>query len=210
MEELALEELPTVARPEFRVSVDIHISQRNGFNQQYLDLLMMGDSATEMHFTSYFEKLLTLKLRSRVWSKELIEDVRQETFLRVLHVLRRRRGIQVPERFGAFVKAVCDNVLLEFFRPGSYDRRVLDCDFEHSSPEISVEAALMSKEQKAFIRVRLKTLSTTDQEMLRKVFLEERDKDEICVELGISRNNLRTRIHRALQRFRSAIAADNQ
>jgi RNA polymerase sigma-70 factor (ECF subfamily) len=41
--------------------------------------------------------------------------------------------------------------------------------------------------------------------MLREVFVEERDKNELCAELGISRNNLRVRLHRILQRYRKVI-----
>ena len=54
----------------------------------------------------------------------------------------------------------------------------------------------------------LDKLSETDRAVLRKVFLEDRDKDEICHELGIDRDYLRVRVHRALARFRSALEKD--
>ena len=44
----------------------------------------------------------------------MIEDIRQETFLRVLVTLRRKHGLEHPERLGAFVNSVCNNVFLEY------------------------------------------------------------------------------------------------
>jgi hypothetical protein len=67
-------------------------------------------------------------------------------------VLHRKSGIQCPERLGPFVKAVCDNVLLEFFRARSLDRREPDCPREHPSTAISVEAALISEQRHALMR----------------------------------------------------------
>jgi RNA polymerase sigma-70 factor (ECF subfamily) len=38
---------------------------------------------------------------------------------------------------------------------------------------------------------------------LRAVFLEERDKDEVCTELGVDRDYLRVLLHRAKASFRA-------
>jgi len=206
MEELTLKEPPKTAKPVHRRPLRTDIYHKCEFDQQYVDRLRRCDPETETHFTSYFGNLLTIKLRSRLRSIELVEDARQETFLRVLRVLRNRGGIQNPERLGAFVNAVCENVLLEFFRAGSAYQQRLRCEREPASPSLSVESELISQERKAFICARLSELSEADQEMLRKVFLEERDKDEICSELGICRNNLRVRVHRILRRFRVAVS----
>src|ERR1019366_4764709 len=88
--------------------LDFHI-----FDAAYVDRLTQGDPDTELHFSSYFGRLLTSKLRVRRIAPQMAEDVRQETFLRVLRCLRRGQGVTQPEAFGAFVSAVCNNVLLE-------------------------------------------------------------------------------------------------
>ena len=44
------------------------------------------------NFVNYFSELIRLKLRSRLNSKEAIQDVRQETFMRVLILLRGKGG----------------------------------------------------------------------------------------------------------------------
>jgi RNA polymerase sigma-70 factor (ECF subfamily) len=58
------------------------------FDAGYIENLRAGDRETQEHFVRYFSELLQLKLRSRLKSPQAIEDVRQETFARVLKALR--------------------------------------------------------------------------------------------------------------------------
>src|SRR5206468_1500556 len=47
----------------------------------HLRRLASGDGVVEHHFSSYFREFLSLKLRVRIRSPQLIEDIRQETLL---------------------------------------------------------------------------------------------------------------------------------
>jgi RNA polymerase sigma-70 factor (ECF subfamily) len=47
----------------------------------------------------------------------------------------------------------------------------------------------------------LAKLPAKDQKILRAVFFEQRDKNEVCMELGVSREYLRVLLHRAKQQF---------
>src|SRR5437762_1523456 len=89
---------------------------RYEFDANYVRGLVEGDGSIEEHFVTYFSEFLSLKLRSRLRSRDLIEDVGQETFARVFKVLRQQQGIEHPERLGSFVNSVCNNVLFERFR----------------------------------------------------------------------------------------------
>jgi RNA polymerase sigma-70 factor, ECF subfamily len=40
--------------------------------------------------------------------------------------------------------------------------------------------------------------------LLQSVLLDERDKDEVCAELGLTRDYLRVLVHRAKQSFKSS------
>ena len=53
------------------------------------------------------------------------------------------------------------------------------------------------------VRQILSALTERDRRLLQAVLLEERDKDEVCAELGISREYLRVLVHRAKQSFKS-------
>jgi DNA-directed RNA polymerase specialized sigma24 family protein len=86
------------------------------FNATYVHSLRQRDPATEEHFVSHFSPMLLRKLRKHLRSTELAYDLRQETFLRVLTVLRSDRRIREPERFEFFVLGVCNNLLHETYR----------------------------------------------------------------------------------------------
>ena len=182
--------------------------ERQSFDESYVTRLIRGDADTERHFSRYFGELLTIKLRCRLRSSHLVDDARQETFLRVLNVLRNKGGLEHPERLGAFVNAVCDNVLSEFFRAGSRYQQPPENAPEPEDESASADSGYITDERKRLIRQVLNKLSETDRTVLRKVFLEDRDKDEICRDLGIDRDYLRVRVHRALARFRSALEKD--
>ena len=95
------------------------------FDESYVERLRAGDFRTQEHFVAYFSELLQLKLRSRLHSPQAIEDVRQETFARVLAALRGGK-IRQPERLGAYVNSMCNNVLLEHYRASQRDSSLED------------------------------------------------------------------------------------
>src|SRR5882724_12395503 len=93
------------------------------FDAGYLARLKTGDIETEHHFEAYFSNVIWLKLRNRVRARHLIDEIRQETFTRVINYLKSGKVIQYPERFGAFVLSVCNNVMLEVLRCESQQLR---------------------------------------------------------------------------------------
>lgn len=173
------------------------------FDDDYVKRLAAGDPATVEHFDRYFGELIFIKLRARQYSSHAIEDVRQETFLRVFQVLR-RDGIRQPERIGAFVNSICNNVVLEFGRAGS---RITFMD-DAPEPAVHVEAPerdLIERERRAQVRQILAKMPAKNQKLLTAVFLEERAPDEVCAEFGIDRNYLRVLLFRARAQLRDAV-----
>ena len=174
------------------------------FDQEYLQRLKDGDSETQRHFTRYFGELLSIKLRNRVRSPHLIEEVRQETFLRVLLIVR-RGGIDHPERLGAFVNSVCNNVVLEVFRNESRSTQMPETTPDVVDEGPSPETIMFSHQRRSQVLKVLESLPEKDRDLLRQVFLEERDKDEICRSFQVDREYLRVLLHRAKARFRLAL-----
>src|SRR5277367_3886530 len=175
------------------------------FDAPYLERLQRGDVRTERHFAAYFGELIQLKLRARLSSKEAVEDVTQETFVRVLALVRARDGIRQPERLGALVNSVCNNVLFEHYRSHRRMDYSLDDETEQSfvDERISVSGLVAVDETERAVRRILGELPERDRRLLQSVLLEERDKDEVCTELGLSREYLRVLVHRAKQSFKS-------
>lgn len=173
------------------------------FNDDYLDRLRRGDQPTEQHFVSYFEQLLRIKLRARMLASDTVDELRQETFARVLAALRAPGGIRQPDRFGAYVNSVCNNVLLEFYRRNSRSQPLEPFHLETPDKVLDVEDSVVSQEEAAEVRSILKSLSTRDRRLLHAIFLEDKDKQEVCRLFHVDREYLRVLLHRAKDRFRS-------
>jgi RNA polymerase sigma-70 factor, ECF subfamily len=175
------------------------------FDASYVEKLRSGDTHIEGHFVSYFSELIRLKLRSRLNSKEAMEDVRQETFMRVLALLRAEEGLRQPDRLGPFVNSVCNHVLLEHYRSQKKATATIDDEAEATiaAREPSALSLLEAKDTERVVRQILNELTERDRRLLQAVLLDERDKDEVCAEFGISREYLRVLLHRAKQSFKS-------
>jgi RNA polymerase sigma-70 factor (ECF subfamily) len=174
------------------------------FHAGYVESLCAGDQQIQEHFVGYFTELLHLKLRTRLQSAQAIEDVRQETFARVLSVLRRDGGLRQPERLGAFVNMVCNNVLFEYYRSAG---RSESLNME-GRPELAAKGAdalemATAAQIKDKVREILLELDLRDRSLLQAVFIDERDRDDVCREYGVDRDYLRVMLHRAKQEFKT-------
>lgn len=173
------------------------------FTDDYVQRLREGDPWTEQHFVRYFHDLLLIKLRSRLRSLEAIDDVRQEVFVRVLRTLRAPDGLRDGRKLGAFVNAVCNNVLLETYRAGKRVDQLDEARYaEVPDRAVAVDQALVTGETRARVRRVIERLQPRDARILRALFLEDRDKDDICRSFGVDRNYLRVLLHRAKEKFR--------
>ena len=173
------------------------------FDGSYVSNLCADNPQTQAHFVAYFSELLQMKLRGRLQSPQAIEDVRQETFARVFSVLR-KDGLRQPERLGAFVNMVCNHVLSEHFRSSSGSES-LDDEGRVELPDKAASAldVVAAKQMKEKVREILKRLAPRDSSLLHAVFLDERDRDEVCREFGVDRDYLRVLLHRAKQEFKT-------
>lgn len=174
------------------------------FDTSYLNRLREGDAETEKHFVSHFTNVIRMSLRYRLRSWQLIEDIRQETFLRVLNFVRSDRSLDHPERLGAYVHSVCINVMMELLRASTRHPPIPEDALNLADKRVNTENRLISRERKELVRNVLSELAEKDQEILRAVFLDEVDKAEICERFQVDRDYLRVLVHRAKIRFREA------
>ncbi|HET9838962.1 MAG TPA: sigma-70 family RNA polymerase sigma factor [Candidatus Angelobacter sp.] len=177
-------------------SLDFH-----QFSESYLHELRGEDTDTQAHFVSYFTRILQNKLRRRLSCPEHIKDVQQETLLRAWAAVRAKGGVRQPERFGAFVSSVCNNILRESYRSRARMRALDDMQLDPVDESATPDGALLAAETKKQVQEVLARLEDKDRKLLRAVFFEQRDKDEVCRELGVSRDYLRVLLHRAKQQF---------
>ena len=174
------------------------------FDESYLQRLRGGDFPTEQHFVDYFGQLLLIKLRSRLRSSQTVDDIRQETFVRVLKAVR-TGGVRSAEGLGSFVNSICNNVLQEHYRSSARSVSSQDDETPFDPPDTSIDldGMLVAKQTREQVRHTLSMLSEKDRRLLRAIFFEEKDKDEICTDFGVDRDYLRVLLHRAKQSFRT-------
>ncbi len=173
------------------------------FDKAYLERLREGDPSTEQHFVAYFDQLLRIKLRSRSLPSDKVEDLRQETFIRVIAALRKEGGVRQPERFGAFVNSICNNVLLEYYRSSAKNLPMEDEHMDIPDKVLDLEGVLVTKQSAEQVRRILGEMPRRDRDLLRAIFLEEKEKDSVCRDLGVDREYLRVLVHRAKDKFRA-------
>ncbi|HEX8409732.1 MAG TPA: sigma-70 family RNA polymerase sigma factor [Thermoanaerobaculia bacterium] len=167
------------------------------FDDDYVRRLREGDRDTALHFHAYFRDLLLLKLRNRLRSMDAIDEVRQEVFLRSLERLDRLKD---PSRLGAFVNSICENVLKEYYRAENRNE-ALD-EQQDIADDRNVDVEYDSARNVARVRRVLADMQGREAEILRALFVEELDKDELCRRFDIDRDYLRVLVHRAKEKFR--------
>ena len=172
------------------------------FDSAYLRRLQDRDPDTESHFVNYFTQLLRIKLRSRQLHAPMIDEVKQETFVRVLEAARTTDGIRQPDRLGAYVNSVCNHVLQELYRRQKREQHVDLEAVEIQDAQTDLQGNMEVQEDSKKVRDALKKLAARDREILRAVFFQDRDKDEVCMKFGVDRGYLRVLLHRAKVNFK--------
>jgi RNA polymerase sigma-70 factor (ECF subfamily) len=173
------------------------------FDEAYLKRLRDRDVPTEQHFVGYFSQLLLIKLRSRLRSSQAVDDIRQETFVRVLKALRTEGGIRTAGGLGSFVNSICNNVLQEYYRSSARGVPTDETPFDPPDENIDLDQMLVAKQTREHVTITLSKLSEKERRLLRAMFFEEKDKDKICQDFGVDRDYLRVLLHRAKQSFRA-------
>jgi RNA polymerase sigma-70 factor, ECF subfamily len=186
--------------------------QFHSFDEEYCGRLRAGDFRTREHFHKYFSAVMKTTLRTRLKSREAIEDVQQETFVRVLEALRDEK-IREPQKLGSFVLSICRNVLREHYRDNERGDRFVSID-KDDAPELPAASLdlvkiISDQQSKEKLQKVLEQLPERDRRVLHAIVFEERDKDEVCREFGINRDNLRLILHRAKERLKSLYYAGN-
>ena len=180
------------------------------FDENYLQALAQRDPGTEEELVSVFSRPIKVKLRTHLRSPHAVEDAYQETLLRIFTYFRVGKTLRTPGSLPAFIHSVCTNVALEMVRANR--RANCSCD---EIPELvdkrsNPEGDTIATERLETVRRVLGELNNLDQQLLRRVCLDEEDRDEICREFRITRDYLRLLLHRARLRLKALIQRESQ
>jgi RNA polymerase sigma-70 factor, ECF subfamily len=159
-----------------------------------------GDKLAEARlYEKYSDRLYFLAL-SELHSREDAEDVRAETFLRVLQALRHGK-LRKPESLSSFIVGIALNVIRESRRRRTGTESLTDREPDIRG-ETSPETVFLNREVGRAIEETARQLKPREREFLRMYYYEELPKEEIARTLGIKVERLRLIKSRALKSFR--------
>ena len=137
---------------------------------------------------------------SRGFAAATVEDISQETFLRVLKSVQNEK-VMFPERFGAFVNSVCDKIILEKYREHVRNQH-LDVDaMDLPDGRTNLEATVLRKEKQKIVSDILAEMPTKKRNLLRALLFEQLDRDELCARFNVKSDYLRVMLFRAKEDF---------
>jgi RNA polymerase sigma factor (sigma-70 family) len=159
-----------------------------------------GDKLAEgALYEKYSSRVYFLAL-GELHSREDAEDVRAETFLRVLQALRQGQ-LRKPDSLPSYIVGIALNVIREFTRKKSATEPLDGRDLE-AAGERSAESVFLDQETRLAVADVAKRLKPRDREFLRMFYYEELPREEIARVLGVSEERVRLIKSRALKRFR--------
>jgi len=77
-----------------------------------------------------------------------------------------------------------------------------DSRLEIPDKVLDLEGMLVTEQSSERVRQIVEEMPARDRELLRAIFLEERDKDDVCQEFKVDRDYLRVLLHRAKDKFK--------
>lgn len=162
--------------------------------------IRLGDASAETALYEKYSARVYFLALSELHSKEDAEDVRAETFLRVLQALRQDQ-LRSAGSVGSFIVGTALNVIREQVRQG-YKTQSLDEREANLTGENSLESAFVDSEASRAIEAAARRLKPREREFLRMHYYEELPKEEIARALGVKEERLRLIKSRTLKSFR--------
>jgi RNA polymerase sigma-70 factor, ECF subfamily len=133
-----------------------------------------------------------------------VDDLVQESLARFFRA-EQRHQIRNTEEVGAFLNGVCRNVILEYRRR---IKREPGIDPDMTIPDAGVRPDAEIFELRESIDNGLKELAERDRAILRSLYLEGKEKEEICKEWNMTDAQFRVVLFRAKERFRRAYGTE--
>jgi len=169
------------------------------FEAELVAKIQGGQTEAEAElYDKYAARVYYVALR-QTRSPQDAEDVRAETFFRVLEAIRGNH-LRSPSSVAAFILGTARNVLHEFMRRSQADGTDQSRAREPSVP--SHEHLFVDSEVRSAIEQTIARLKPRERDLLRLYYYEELPRNEIARLTGIAEERVRLVKSRALKHFR--------
>ncbi|MBS1790174.1 MAG: sigma-70 family RNA polymerase sigma factor [Acidobacteria bacterium] len=169
-------------------------------NQDIVTRIRLGETEAEAALYEKFSARVYFTALSETHSQADAEDIRAETFLRVIQALRADK-LRSADSLPSFIVGFTLNVVREHIRK-KYRADSLEAYEYDIASDDSLEQAFLDAETSRALQEAVRHLKPREQEFLRLYFFEELPKQEIARKLGITEERIRLIKSRALQSFR--------
>lgn len=169
-----------------------------------VEKIRAGEPGAEEELVIRYTRGVMFLLRQRCGNAMLAEDLHQETFRIVIERLRRQE-LENPDRIAPYIRKVAVNLLIGEIRKSQRRNTYSDSDAialaVDETPDIHQQ---MDTEQSRLLvhRLLLEMRVKRDREILRRFYVEEDEKQEICQDLQLSSSHFDRVLYRAKKRFR--------
>src|SRR5215470_17065434 len=164
------------------------------------DEIQRGESSAEATlYEKYSARVYYLAL-SELRSPADAEDVRTETFMRVIQAVRKGQ-VRTPESLASFIVGTAHNVIREGFRQRRKAGQINQVELERSAAQ-APDPFFVDPDVKRAIEQVITRLKPREQIFLRMYYYEELPPEEIARRIGIKQERLRLIKSRALKSFK--------
>jgi len=173
---------------------------------ELVERIRSGDREAEAEFVRRYLRGVGIIIRHACSDRSACEDLTQDT-LRIALEKIRAGAVRDPERLSGFVASLARNLAIEHARKA----KVRESPAGEEAGDLQDPAAgpldqLLQDERDAIVRQLLDELpAERDRAILRRYYLDEQDKDEICAALGLTREHFTRVLFRARQRYRESV-----
>jgi RNA polymerase sigma-70 factor (ECF subfamily) len=162
--------------------------------------IIAGDPTAEEELARRYTRGIRMLLR-RITNDRSADDLHQDTFRRALEKIRRGE-LREPGKLSAFMCGLARNLAIDSLRQ-SMRAEQLQPPQPVPTPDADALEQLLREERARAVRQVLSEMPVArDREILRRFYIAEEDKEQICADLGLSALHFNRVLHRARERFR--------
>lgn len=165
--------------------------------------ILAGEKAAESELIERYRRGVSIILHRATRDHSLSEDLSQDTFQLTLEKIRGGE-VREPEKLSGFICSVARNLATDHYRRARRSEQVDDpeaVELIAATAPSQLDRVLQAETSKR-VRQLLSELSDRDCEILRRFYIEEEDKDQICEDLKLSSLHFNRVLHRARERYR--------
>nr|WP_121269793.1 RNA polymerase sigma-70 factor [Pedobacter schmidteae] len=172
-------------------------------NQELSGLLRQGDEPAFAELYKIYGPRIYSNLKRLTKDDELAKELLQEVFFKVWE---KRDGLNVAVSFQAYLYKISENMVRDFFRRASRDKKLMEHLVNAASEFYStVEDLYISKEDQGLFQKAIDELPPQRKKIFKLCKIEGKSYEEVSVLLGVSTSTVNDHIVKATKAIRLSL-----